>query len=40
MTYYTFYKDGKYKSTGNPVIALKGLDPDRQYLLLRAIPLD
>lgn len=31
MTYYSFYKDGKYKPSGHPAIELKGLEPDRYY---------
>lgn len=31
MTYFSFYKDGKYRPSGDPAVELKGLDPDRQY---------
>lgn len=31
MMYYSFYRDGKYKPSGNPEIELKGLDPDKNY---------
>ncbi len=31
LMYYSFYKDGKYKPSGNPQVELKGLDPEKHY---------
>lgn len=31
MMYYSFYRDGKYKPSGNPAIVLKGLDSNKTY---------
>lgn len=31
MMYYSFYRDGKYKPSGNPAIELKGLNPNKTY---------
>lgn len=31
MMYYSFYRDGIYKPSGNPTVELKGLDPNKNY---------